>query len=343
MPAPTQVSRSHFPPLARPATRRCRGFTLIELLVVIAIIGVLIALLLPAVQAAREAARRMQCTNNLKQLGIALHNYHDALGAFPFNRTARTYYNWSALAQLTPYIEQSGLFNALNFDHAPYTIFIGSTMRADGAPNSTSARTQLSVLLCPSDSANRINTDGLAPTNYQVNVGSGLIENGSIRVGTTGQTPDGISYENSAVRASAVTDGTSHTLAFSENLIGLGTNQVDFRSVKRQHLRNVPDFPECAVPAAAAYWYGDRCDSWVQGSFPGAATTFFLSPNSSQPDCLIGNAVNALMGPRSNHAGGVNALFCDGHVQFLKDSISVNIIRSLATRAGGEVVGSDAF
>src|SRR3954471_23228692 len=119
-------TRPEWPNPAGPLPGRRRGFTLIELLVVIAIIGVLVALLLPAVQAAREAARRIHCTNNLKQVGIALHNYHAATGSFPVGflyptvpvptTTSPLQYRWSALAQMAPYLEQSNLYNALNFD-----------------------------------------------------------------------------------------------------------------------------------------------------------------------------------------------------------------------------------
>ena len=119
---------------ARLTRRSLRGFTLIELLVVIAIIAILIALLLPAVQQAREAARRSQCKNNLHQLGIALHNYADAHRCFPMNRTGRTYYNWSGLAMLAPFIEEANLYNSLDFNQAPYTVSFGGSVRRMGVP-----------------------------------------------------------------------------------------------------------------------------------------------------------------------------------------------------------------
>jgi prepilin-type N-terminal cleavage/methylation domain-containing protein/prepilin-type processing-associated H-X9-DG protein len=318
-----------------------QGFTLIELLVVIAIIGVLVALLLPAVQSAREAARRSQCVNNLKQVGLALSNYESALGCYPFNRTSKTYYNWSALSQIVPYVEQLGLYNALNFDQAPYTIVMGST-RIAGEQNSTVSQSMIGILLCPSDRQERISDQGMAPSNYQVNVGSGLVANGSIRA-VSGVTPDGISYENSSVKISQIRDGTSNTLAFSESLIGLGIDQAEFQSVWLQHIRNSANFPACAVPALATTWYGDRCSAWIIGSFPGAAVTFFNPPNSQRPDCYVSNSVSGLAGPRSSHPGGVNAVFCDGHVAFLKDSMPADIMHALATRAKGEVISADAF
>ncbi|NLS95738.1 MAG: DUF1559 domain-containing protein [Planctomycetaceae bacterium] len=130
---------------------RRRAFTLVELLVVIAIIGILIALLLPAVQAAREAARRMTCSNNLHQLGIAVHNYLDTHKAFPMNRTGKTLHNWSAMSMLAPYVEQANMHNMLDFSAYPYTAVTGAGTVADGSVNLPAARTVVAVFLCPSD------------------------------------------------------------------------------------------------------------------------------------------------------------------------------------------------
>jgi prepilin-type N-terminal cleavage/methylation domain-containing protein/prepilin-type processing-associated H-X9-DG protein len=318
------------------------GFTLVELLVVIAIIGILVSLLLPAVQAAREAARRMECSNHLHQLGIALHNYLDThRERFPMNRTGKTAQNWSALSMISPYVEQANLYDRLDFSGYPYTTTIGTGVTYDAGPNQAIAKIVVKVFLCPSDPGGVISPDGLAPTNYLFNVGSGLVNSGSISVNTTtGQGSDGVAFQASSIRLADVIDGTSNTVAIGESTKGLGTDLAPFQNVKKQHIRSSSFFPSCNATAANNVWYGDRCDKWVSGSYPYAAMTFFYPPNSQRADCLSGNATQALMGPRSYHPGGAQSLFCDGHVSFLADTLDANVIRALASRASGEVVES---
>jgi prepilin-type N-terminal cleavage/methylation domain-containing protein/prepilin-type processing-associated H-X9-DG protein len=208
------------------------GFTLIELLVVIAIIAVLIALLLPAVQSAREAARRIQCVNNLKQLGLALHNYHQAAGSFPAgNLTAPNLYpgyqyplstwtSWSAQAMLLPYLEQGPLYNAANFNMA--CCFWGNI---PDATNSTVYLTRIASFMCPSDG-----NVGIANINsYVACLGSSTLRydeggtgltNGIFEVYNTVYVGNLIYNYAQVTNIASTTDGTSNTIAFSEALVG---------------------------------------------------------------------------------------------------------------------------
>jgi prepilin-type N-terminal cleavage/methylation domain-containing protein len=202
-------------------TRFRSGFTLIELLVVIAIIGVLIALLLPAVQAAREAARRSQCVNNLKQLGLARHNYHQGLGCFPLGSSLQPYdigagneswSSWSAHSMLLPYMEQTPVFNAINFSYGP-----GREGGSYGyLSNSTAYNSRISSLLCPSDgnagAANNINS-------YHGSMGTSMYST------STADTTGIFAYLQKYPIAD-VTDGTSSTIAFSEGLVGERSNTI---------------------------------------------------------------------------------------------------------------------
>jgi prepilin-type N-terminal cleavage/methylation domain-containing protein len=190
-----------------------RAFTLIELLVVIAIVAVLIALLLPAVQAAREAARRSQCTNDLKQIGIALHNYHDALGSLPWGlgpevipRRGPIGQFWSALALMLPYLEQQPLHDAINFDMECWY---------SEPVNSTARYARIGLFLCPTD-LDRV-AQATGPTNYAANFGTNPILSNPNPDGLFGPVP-----EAPAIGLAAVPDGTSYTAAFSEIVKGLG-------------------------------------------------------------------------------------------------------------------------
>ncbi|MGC8642786.1 MAG: DUF1559 domain-containing protein [Isosphaeraceae bacterium] len=335
-----------------------RGFTLIELLVVIAIIAVLIALLLPAVQSAREAARRIQCTNNLKQLGLAMQNYQAALGTFPVGYIVPgtnaplisfpDHYAWSILAQMSAYMEQTSLYNAINFN---FPVRTAPGFPGYGAPpfsiflaNTTAVSINISVFVCPSDAASPPDPSS-GPTDYVFCTGDGL-------TGPNGPgdptLSNGVFILGPPQSVATITDGSSNTVAGSEQLYGITgpatstSMPSDVRRALAQDANTIPDTAGCAAPVG---WELDKGVGWWEGGLRSTLYNHYYTPNSKLYDCMgPQNPLRpAWKAARSNHPGGVNVLFCDGHVAFVKDSVNLMSWRALASRNGGEVLSANAF
>lgn len=304
-----------------------RGFTLIELLVVIAIIAVLIALLLPAVQQAREAARRTQCRNNIKQIGLALHNYESSHSVFPPGAMGFPLV-WGPHAHLLPYLDQANLKNLIDPNKSP----------TDPA-NDANTRVSLPVYLCPSDSGS-IPGNLYGPTNYGFNTGSGTVNFGNTRTGG-----DGVFYVFSSHRFRDFTDGVSNTAAVSETVLGSGTTSAGPTPVDRvrQQFKLTassahPDDASCDSGSGGAF-DGFRANKWAVGHAGDTLYNHSLGPNDRKWDCTNSFYSEARMAARSLHTGGVHLLLCDGSTRFVSENIDRTIWRGLATRSGGEVIG----
>ncbi len=334
-----------------------RGFTLIELLVVIAIIAVLIALLLPAVQAAREAARRAQCVNNLKQMGLAVHNYHSSQNVFPLSNAvaysdpgAQTDWGtWSGQAMMLPYMEQTQIFNSMNFAWT-------SWYNTGGSINATAFNTVIASFMCPSDSES----------------GRGGINSyyGSYGVTTDIWNTDstGMFSHKSAYGIRDCTDGSSNTICWGEALINntinnrakwrsgvtptsnsAGTN-IDANSVMAGVLS---DLATCTQNWNAGSNISGNNKGWRWGTGSPGITMFntIVTPNSQinpWSGCRFGcsgcgNDYAQYVTSSSLHSGGVNVCMSDGSVRFIKNSVSTPVWWAIGTRADGEVVGSDQY
>ncbi len=344
-----------------------RGFTLIELLVVIAIIGVLIALLLPAVQSAREAARRSQCVNNLKQLALAAQNYHSAFGKFPMGTaiaysapgTQTTWGTFSGHAMLLPFLEQRPIYNAINFD---WTVWYGM----GAAINTTVWGTRVASFICPSDG------------NDATSWGEPMMNNYYMSMGTTtnpwSYSSTGIfAPQYSAYDLATVKDGTSNTIMYSEAQVGYDQpTMIQWRSsvhisgatsgraynpviMVNGQMTLMPAVQQALQSCNQAYAQGqttwNRGWRWQTGS-PGLSVfNTIVTPNSTQyqwsscrTDCsTCGADFGDYHSANSSHPGGVNASFADGSVHFIKSSISPITWWSLGTKAGGEAISSDSY
>jgi prepilin-type N-terminal cleavage/methylation domain-containing protein/prepilin-type processing-associated H-X9-DG protein len=359
--------------------RQRNAFTLIELLVVIAIIGILVALLLPAVQAARESSRRSQCTNNLKQFGLALASYESTFRYFPMTDAQNYVPNvqgFSPQARLLPHLEQSNLQNLLDFRMPAFTGPYNAL-----TPNPlfvTAFATPIPVFLCPSDPAAVLNTETgtgfvYAGINYMVNFGSGTGVNYDLRWPT-----DGIVYEDSNVRMANVRDGASSTVAASETVRSVGVDMtlpagtlppwpyeytLNGSTGLNSTLQSTQGIPVTGAPwvpgpngmnfnpnlstvwPSLTGWRGAGSTA-LRGrgdcwAAAGACST--LTNGYIPPNSRIPDIVThftGFFGPRSFHPSGANVLFVDGSVHLLSDGIDWRIHQALHSCNGGEVVGS---
>ncbi|MDC0935546.1 DUF1559 domain-containing protein [Pirellulales bacterium] len=299
---------AELPVVSEPARARRRGFTLVELLVVIAIIGVLVALLLPAVQAAREAARRTQCLNNQKQIGVALLNYHDTQGNFPYAHGWDGIYTWAWSALILPYVEEAAAYDLCNFD-------IGY----NSVGNRHAIKQKFHFYQCPSAPPNELisccaNIPGMedtAETNYAAishNRRYTWFWGGA--EGPPARNEVGVMHYNSQVRMREITDGTSNTFYVGE----VDVDQDDqFKT----------DYPSYCTPS---------CFVGSMWSNTNHITTFYGI--NARLDWDKGSI-------NSHHPGGANFLFVDGHISFFSESIDQDVLNGLASRDGGEVVSMD--
>lgn len=348
------------------------GFTLIELLVVMAIIGLLIAIMLPAVQAARSAAHRTECANNLKQVGLALHSYHSALSCFPVSMvgvgktapgSAMTgLYSWQAL--VLPYLEQSPLHSQINFNvnNASSTSAYNPRINANH-PNAAAAQTVVPAFLCPSDSFFKLDTMGTARPagcNYSANAGwpphstgiDGSRQAPALHNGFMGLVcPDKpAAWHTGPTKAAQFTDGLSNTIALTEHLISSYRSGADIENRNDPRITSLCGGSAGDVRTLAEYFdqvqysvtdlsYSKLLGrSWISGSALVGNTYLHVLPINKFNIHFHGGELDGqvLISPSSQHSDGVNALMGDGRVQFVSEQIDELVWWSIGTRNGDE-------
>ncbi|CAN5915539.1 DUF1559 domain-containing protein [soil metagenome] len=337
---------------------RRRGFTLIELLVVIAIIGVLIALLLPAVQAAREAARRSQCINNLKQMGIALHNYHDVNDSVPPTGAALGPQQFSLKPRILPFMEQVPLYDSINFDVGPADV-----------RNRTLERTLVNAFQCPSDDNPGTTNQDQRPASYTNNLGTHTPFNRYVISGpayfqgrhTVAACAGGTLTDPiiPIVRFSTVRDGLSNTVMFSEHVKGRSSMVQDGPHMiytggpsDRCQFHDQPNnnflMYQAIQSDANTFNYDFKGRLWARAQLGRGGGYFHTIPPNKKSHIFTGQAVGGtqiyqLIGASSYHPGGLNVCMMDGSVRYVKETIDYPTWLAISTTKGGEVVDSSAL
>jgi prepilin-type N-terminal cleavage/methylation domain-containing protein/prepilin-type processing-associated H-X9-DG protein len=322
-----------------------RGFTLIELLVVIAVIGILMALLLPALSAVQGAVRRTSCSNNLRQIGVALIAYHTQFDMFPSGRTdtftGGLSRNWSPHAAILPFLEQQQYYDMINFQVRP----------ADNA-NDTIRQTQLGIYLCPADLTRSYSSGAVANGRSNYRSCAGALWNAD-------ETNNGVFPEISFTRMSDIYDGTSKTVLFSERNTGDGDNNAievssDIYRIDNSN-KTVDDVYNACKQVKASVGSANQSSEagrmWLNGQLFTTRYMHVMTPNTiscarekknASASTDLGSSINNQGGAltaSSRHWGGVNVLYADGSINFIGDSVDVRLWRALATIREGESTG----